>query len=126
MRNVVRNHIFLLLAIALLSAITKGELSGQTKVATNDEYIILSGGPALRVWEELRKEEQQHDRWWGNFIRSARIRIQQLQKDHGEHIQITWLVYQRGYQTRQIEDNAPLIANILSVRDKYKVNFGVV
>ena len=27
------------------------------------EYIILSGGPALRQWENLRKPGEQHDRW---------------------------------------------------------------
>ncbi|MEC7863003.1 MAG: hypothetical protein VYC70_10315, partial [Verrucomicrobiota bacterium] len=30
------------------------------------EFIILSGGTALRKWENLRKEKYQHDRWWGN------------------------------------------------------------
>jgi len=29
-------------------------------------HIILCGGPALREWEDLRLETQQHDRWWAN------------------------------------------------------------
>lgn len=69
-----------------------------------EEYVILSGGPALRYWEEYRAPKDQHDRYWGNFIRAARIRIDQLRAQHGPSINITWLVYRPGYETRQRED----------------------
>lgn len=87
----------------------------------NDEYILISGGPALRAWEDYRREQHRHDRWWGNFIRTARIRIQQLQKATNDQINITWLVYRPGYETRATEDGEPLISHIESVRDKYKI-----
>ena len=91
------------------------------KVEAKGEFIIVSGGPALRKWEDLREETEQHDRWWGNFIRAARARIQQLQKQHGPDYPITWLVYRPGYVTRADEDGQPLISWIESVRETYRV-----
>ncbi|MEM8955475.1 MAG: hypothetical protein AAGD22_15080, partial [Verrucomicrobiota bacterium] len=85
------------------------------------EYIIVSGGPALQAQERYRVPADHHDKWWGNFIRSARIRISQLRDQYGPSYNITWLVYRPGYVTRASEDGAPLIANIESVRDKYNV-----
>ena len=85
------------------------------------EFIILSGGTALRKWENLRKEKYQHDRWWGNFIRPARARIQELQNEYGNQCEITWLVYKPSYESRSNEDGKPLISWIESVRDKYKI-----
>lgn len=87
----------------------------------NDEYIIVSGGPSLLSQESFRRKNHQHDRWWGNFIRTARYRIEQLQKASNGAVNITWLVYRPGYETRQAEDGQPHIANIESVRDKYKI-----
>jgi hypothetical protein len=87
----------------------------------NDEYIIVSGGPALQYWEGYRREAHRHDKWWGNFIRTARFRIEDLKKASNNQVKITWLVYRSAYDTRASEDNAPLIANIESVRDKYGV-----
>ena len=86
----------------------------------NDEYIIVSGGPSLLSWENYRAANQRHDKWWGNFIRTARIRVEQLQKRYPD-LQITWLVYRPGYVSRQAEVGEPLIANIESVRDKYGI-----
>ncbi|MGA9579346.1 MAG: hypothetical protein WBV90_17175 [Terrimicrobiaceae bacterium] len=85
------------------------------------EYIILSGGPSLIEWEKFK--DAPHDRWWGNFIRSARVRIEQLRKQHGPTARITWLVYKPGYVRRaQRQDHSDLIGNIASVRDKYGLN----
>lgn len=93
------------------------------------EYIIASGGPALRKWEEYRVPQEQHDRFWGNFIRSARIRIDQLRASPGgEHMRITWLVYRPGYETRAREDQVkrpPYIADvneIIRVATERRVN----
>ncbi len=90
--------------------------------ATADkEYIILSGGPSLYEWEKYKAAP--HDQWWGNFIRSARMRITDLRKQAGPNARITWLVYRPGYARRASRMNEPeLIANIESVRDKYGVN----
>lgn len=87
----------------------------------NDEYIIISGGPSLQYWEGYRREAHRHDKWWGNFIRTARFRIEDLKKASNNAVNITWLVYRPSYDTRASEDNAPLIANIESVREKYGI-----
>lgn len=85
------------------------------------EYIVLSGGPSLVEWERFKAEP--HDKWWGNFIRSARVRIEQLRQQHGPTARITWLVYKPGYARRAVrQDQADLIGNIVSVRNKYGVN----
>lgn len=106
----------LLAAAAVLSA-----LPVSAALDPNDEYIIVSGGPALLYWENYRREEHRHDQWWGNFVRTARIRVQQLQKATNNAINITWLVYRPGYETRAAEDGEPLISHIESVRDKYNI-----
>ena len=84
------------------------------------EYILLSGGPSLEEWEKYKAEP--HDRWWGNFIRAARVRIQEIQnKNPGA--QITWLVHRPSYQRRSLrQEKNDILGNIVSVRDKYGVN----
>ena len=61
-----------------------------------DEYIIVSGGPSLLEWEKYRKEGHRHDRWWGNFIRTARIRFEQINKVYQGKGNVTWMVYRPG------------------------------
>jgi hypothetical protein len=91
----------------------------------HSEFIVVSGGPAARRWEDLRVKPDRHDQWWGNFIRSARIRIQQIRRAHGDAAQITWMVYRPAYERRVGEDavrsaDQPCtIDKILSVRDAY-------
>jgi hypothetical protein len=104
----------LLLFLGILLAVPSA-----SHAAKGSEFIIISGGPALQKLEKYRVPADHHDKWWGNFIRSARIRIEQLRKQHGPTANITWLVYRPGYVNRAAEDGAPLIANIESVRDKY-------
>jgi len=113
---------FLLIAALTLLAVATVAVTDADAAPPNpnDEYIIVSGGPALLSWENYRATNQRHDRWWGNFIRTARIRVEQLQKRYPE-LQITWLVYRPGYVSRQAEDGAPLISNIESVRDKFGI-----
>lgn len=113
-----RIYPFLLLALVALSW-----LPAQSEAALdpNDEYILISGGPALPSWEGYRREAHRHDRWWGNFVRTARIRIQQLKKATNDQINLTWLVYRPGYESRAAGDGEPLISYIESVRDKYHI-----
>jgi hypothetical protein len=93
----------------------------KSHAATEKEFIIVSGGPSLMEWEKYKAAP--HDIWWGNFIRAARVRIQQLQKEFGPNVPITWLVYRPGYVRRsKRQGEEDLIANIISVRDKYKIN----
>jgi hypothetical protein len=115
-----RNQALWALAATLLGGAMPAALA---EPDPRDEYIIVTGGPSLMEWEQFRSEGQRHDRWWGNFVRTARIRIDQLKKyykDKGD-INITWLVYRPGYERRAGEDGQPLIENIESVRDKYGV-----
>ena len=58
-----------------LSQVSVRNVSAAPGLNPNDEYIIVSGGPALKKWEVFRRTNHRHDKWWGNFIRSARIRI---------------------------------------------------
>jgi hypothetical protein len=111
----VRFVAFLSLALGVFTVLPEASAAPQER-----EYILVSGGPALVEWEEFK--EIPHDIWWGNFIRSARVRIQELQRDFGPGVDITWLVYKRGYVRRgQRQDNRDLIALIESVRDRYGV-----
>jgi hypothetical protein len=85
------------------------------------EYVLLSGGPSLEEWEKYKAAP--HDRWWGNFIRAARVRIQEIQKQQGAGARITWLVHKPSYVRRgSRQDQSDLISNIVSVRDKYGIN----
>lgn len=92
----------------------------EAQARPNGEFILVSGGPSLNRWEQYRADP--HDRWWGNFIRAARVRIEQIQEEHGQDAFITWLVYREGYERRAAEEGRPLISFIESVRDKYGVN----
>ena len=68
------------------------------------EHVILCGGPALRKWEDLRKENEQHDRWWANFIRASTLRMAEIRLKHGKESKLVWIVYQPGYVTRARAD----------------------
>ena len=106
--------------VALLIGLLLG--GAALEVRAQNEYLICSGGPALRQWEDLRQPAQQHDRWWGNFVRTARVRMQELQKTQPPGTVITWLVYRDAYLRRAAEDKDPLTSHIESVRDTYKIN----
>lgn len=66
------------------------------------EYVILSGGPSLMVWEKWKNPP--HDLWWQNFIRAAEIRIAELRSQGISGSQITWMVYLPAYETRGRQD----------------------
>jgi hypothetical protein len=89
--------------------------------AQQTEYIICSGGPALRQWEDLRQPGQQHDRWWGNFVRTARVRMQEIQKTAPPGTIITWLVYRDAYARRTAEDGKPYSSWIQEKQAKYGI-----
>jgi hypothetical protein len=101
----------------LFSLCTEGQSTAQER----GEYVLVSGGPATRKFEDLRAPGTQHDRWWGNFIRPARIRIEEIQK-RDPSANITWLVYRDAYVRRSSEDNRSLTALVESVRDKFHVH----
>jgi len=69
-------------------------------------HVILCGGPALRSWEDLRIDRDQHDRWWANFVRASTMRMEELRKAYGD-APIVWIVYKPGYVKRGYEDGKP-------------------
>lgn len=95
--------------------------AGFAASATDKEYIVVSGAPALKEWEKFKEEP--HDAWWGNFVRPARVRMQALREKLGPDAKITWLVYRAGYERRSKRMNEPdVISNILSVKEKFGLN----
>jgi hypothetical protein len=82
------------------------------------EFIIISGGVSLWTWEKWKSEP--HDNWWANFIRAARIRIEQIRQENPLQ-QITWLVYRPAYTARSRQDGRDYTSLITSVRDTFNV-----
>ena len=101
---------FLLSFVVLLSA------SGLS--AAVREHVILCGGPALRKWEDLRIEQEQHDRWWANFIRASTLRMAEIRLAHGKEAKLVWIVYRPGYITRARADEKPYPAWIQEQAEK--------
>ncbi|CAN5653808.1 hypothetical protein BH09VER1_BH09VER1_55550 [soil metagenome] len=108
MRKLISAALFLLCATSAWAQLAPGE------------YIVLTGSPALMEWEKFKAAP--HDKWWGNFVRASRVRIEQIRAQNPT-APITWLVYKPGYVRRSShQDKQDLIPNILSVRDKYNLN----
>ena len=74
------------------------------------DHVIVTGGPALRKWEDFRVKNDQHDRWWANFVRASTLKIDELRASHGAGARVVWMVYKPGYQARGREDGKPYIA----------------
>jgi hypothetical protein len=79
------------------------------------EHVIVTGGPALRKWENLRIVPDQHDRWWANFVRASTLRMDEIRRIYGPDAPLVWVVYQPGYQTRGREDGKPYTTWITEV-----------
>ncbi|MGJ8644648.1 MAG: hypothetical protein ACSHX9_14660 [Luteolibacter sp.] len=75
--------------------------------ASQAEHVIVCGGPALRKWENYRTSEDQHDRWWANFVRASTLRMAEVRLAYGKEAPLVWLVYKPGYVTRGREDGKP-------------------
>jgi hypothetical protein len=86
------------------------------------EHVIVTGGPALRRWEDLRVAEDRHDRWWANFVRASTLRIDEIRRAYGGTAPVVWMVYQPGYQARGKEDGKPYLAWISQQASKRKVS----
>lgn len=85
--------------------------------AYENEYIVVSGGPSLYQWERFKNPP--HDRWWGNFIRPAVTRIQQIKGEHGADARITWLVHRPSYERRLRQNEGPLTSWISNLGPKH-------
>lgn len=84
------------------------------------EHVIVTGGPALRHWENYRVKDDQHDRFWGNFVRASTLRMAEIQQAYGSAEPIIWMVYQPGYQARGREDKKPYVRWITELATKYR------
>jgi hypothetical protein len=73
-------------------------------VQVRADHVIVTGGPALRKWENFRVLPDQHDRFWGNFVRASTLRMEEIRKVYGPDAPLVWFVYQPGYRTRGGED----------------------
>ena len=79
------------------------------------DHVIVTGGPALRKWENFRVPTDQHDRFWANFVRASTLRMDEIRRAYGPDTPLVWLVYQPCYQTRGREDNKPYTTWITEV-----------
>ncbi len=73
------------------------------------EHVILTGGPALRYWENYRVKEDRHDNWWGNFVRASTMHMDITRAEQTTTPRFTWYVYKKGYELRGREDGKPYI-----------------
>lgn len=71
------------------------------------DHVILTGGPTLRKWENLRTKRDRHDRWWANFIRASTLRMVEIRKAYGSNAPLVWIIYRKAYITRGREDGKP-------------------
>ncbi|GAA5482306.1 hypothetical protein [Haloferula sargassicola] len=72
------------------------------------DHVIVTGGPALREWEDLRIPRDRHDRFWGNFVRASTLRMVEIRKAYGSNAPLVWIIYRPAYQTRANEEGKPL------------------
>jgi hypothetical protein len=86
------------------------------------DHLIVSGGPSLNRWEKYRPQEDQHDRWWANFIRGATLRIDEIHRVYGKEKNIVWLVYRPSYDSRGREDGKNYISMIQQQATKRNVS----
>ena len=87
---------------------------------TREEFIVVSGGPALRQWEEYRVPADQHDRYAGNFIKAAHHRMRGIRRVHPQ-AQLTWLIHRPGYVARDREDalrRPPYVCDMAEIQQR--------
>lgn len=85
------------------------------------DHVIVTGGPALRKWENFRVPADQHDRWWANFVRASTLRMAEIRTAYGSDAPLVWFVYQPSYRTRGGEDGKPYTAWISELAAKRRV-----
>ncbi|MFT4176476.1 MAG: hypothetical protein QM627_07445 [Luteolibacter sp.] len=86
------------------------------------EHVIIAGGPAVRRWENLRVKEDQHDRYWANFVRASTLRMDEITKAYGSGAKIVWIVYQPAYRQRGREDGKPYTTWISEISARRRIS----
>ena len=79
--------------------------------------VILTGGVALKKWENLRGPAR-HDNWWANFVRASTVRME-IAKRENPSTKITWIVYRPAYITRSQEEGKNYTSMISQLASKY-------
>ena len=97
------------LVLGLILFLTLGAQNGFAQ-KLNGEYIVLTGGPALRFMEHGK--EATHDVYWFNFVDASVIRLKQLRAVAAPQITVTWLVYRPSYASRSQELGMDLLSQI--------------
>ena len=82
----------------------------QVSITSADEFLVISGGPALNRFEA--DKEIRHDRFWGNFIQTAETRIREIQAKMKPGDIVTWMIYRTGYERRNLEEPVNIMADI--------------
>ena len=99
----------LLLAVSLLPLCS----------AASATEVILTGGVALRSWENLRGPAA-HDNWWANFVRASTIEISLMQQKNPK-ADIVWIVFRPSYVTRSKENAINYLPKIKETAQKLGV-----
>jgi hypothetical protein len=106
------------LFLALATFLVLGTLSARAE--TTGEYIVLTGGPALRFMEH-GKGAVSHDVYWFNFVDASVIRWQQLEAMAPPGTVMTWLIYRPSYASRSRELGLDLIRQLEDKAQKLNV-----
>lgn len=104
-----------LLLLSFLYILFDAAAYGSSSQGKLEEWIVVSGGPALRFFEHGKADS--HDKYWGNFIRASVARIEQLQLSKPQNVEISWLVFRPGYQRRSKEEKLDILSQIISQAD---------
>lgn len=86
--------------------------------------VILTGGVALKTWENLRGPAR-HDNWWANFVRASTIRMEMTRREN-PNAKFVWIVYRPAYITRGKEEQKDYISMIRETANKYRANLVLV
>ncbi len=106
------------LLAALLLASTAHAVDPDPVPPGPGEYVLLVGGVSLNIWEKWKAAP--HDGWWMNFVRAARIRLNQIQAANPT-ADLTLLVYRPAYIARGAQDGRDYLADIRSIQEAFKV-----
>lgn len=90
-------------------------------IPASADHVIVTGGPALRKWEDFRIKKDQHDRWWANFVRASTLHMAEIRTANGSDAPIVWMVYKPGYVARGREDSKPYTTWITELAAKRRV-----
>lgn len=106
-----RSYFLFLLALVLVMPLGAQDADNSAPQTTaTREYIVVSGGPALRFFEHGKAAS--HDEYWFNFIDASTMRLQQLKQIIHPGDLLTWLVYRPSYISRGQEMETDLISQV--------------